>query len=167
MPVSPPIELTLAGHTFRFKRLTWRDEVRFSLKHPEATRKSYTAMAMTTVDGIPATYEQSLTILEALPRPICDRVIIYYMGSLPPRRKFDTEIPYSAPEASYYTQRVEEDEEASLSTEEETLNRTFGEDEVAEAKDLAMRMAKGTHFAGVSRVTEVEEEAPKYDAMVT
>ena len=137
---TPEIKLTLAGHIFQFKRLTWREEVLFSKNHPQATRRGYTAASMSSVDGLPVTYEQAHTILKALPRPICDRVIIYYMGSLPTRRKFAVAIPYSAPEAAQFTKAFEEEEETEESKEEEAMNQMFGKEEVAEAQALARKM---------------------------
>ena len=183
LPDSSPIELKLAGHTFRFRRLSWREEVQFSQKHPDATRRDYAAAAMATVDGLPITYDQAKAVLLELPRPICDRVIIFYMGSLPGRRQFQVDLPYRAPEASAYTRQVGAEDEELMSAEEEQLNRTFGAEEVAEAQALAREMVKGTKAAGVSRSIlnddtrelphvppsgegGVEEEAPRYHMVV-
>ena len=101
------IELPLVGHHFRFRRLTWVDEVQFSQKHPGATRVDYVAYAMAQIDDKVVTFDQAQTVLLRMPRPVRDRVLVFYMGSLPTRRVFDTEIPYAAPEPTSYQEAVD------------------------------------------------------------
>lgn len=151
------MSLPLAGHTFLFRRLTWRDEVAFARKNPEASRLHYVAQALESVDGRKVSGAQGVTILSALPRPIADRVVIFYMGSLPGRRILTTEFPYVAPEPHTYQGVVDTEAESLADTEEEILERRFGSEDVAAAKELAHRMVEGTHYAGVSRSLEGED----------
>ena len=162
------IELPLVGHHFRFRRLTWADEVQFSQQHPGATRVDYAASALVQVDDKAVTFEQSQALLLRMPRPVRDRVLIFYMGSLPSRRVFSVEVPYMAPEPATYQQQVDAEGEEQASAEDEYLNRTFGEEEVKEAKAQALEMAKGTNFAGVgpSIGGSVDEEPPQYHVVV-
>ena len=143
-----PIELKLAGHVFRFTRRSWGEDVRFAVEHPEATRTDYTAFGLVSVDGVPVDYAKSNVILQALPKPIRERVVLYYLGSLPGRRKFTVEMPYEAPQVQAYMRRAEKEQAAVSSNEDDLLNRTFGEDEVQEAHELSLQMAEGTHYAG-------------------
>lgn len=167
---SNPIELVLVNHTFRFRRLTWRDEVEFSQKHPAATRVDYAAYALDSVDSRVLTFEQARAALAALPKPIRDRVLVFYMGSLPTRRSFTAEVPYAAPEPVPYQQQVTSEFEEQEGEGEDALERTFGKEEVAEAQALARRMAENTGYAGVGpALTDegIDEEPPTYHMVVT
>lgn len=164
------IELPLVGHTFRFRRLTWRDEVAFSQEHPAATRVDYVAFALDSVDEKALTFEQARTALASLPKPIRDRVMVFYMGSLPTRHTFSVEIPYTAPEPVPYQQQVDSEQEAQDEAGEDLLEQTFGREEVQEAQALARRMAENTGYAGVGRALAeegIDEEPPAYHMVVT
>lgn len=154
-----PIELKLAGHAFQFTRRTWGEDVRFAVQHPEASRTDYTSFGLFSVDGARVGYDQANILLKALPKPIRDRVVSYYMGSLPSRRKFTVETPFEAPPVRAYMRRVEEERERAVSDDDEMLSRTFGEEEVQEAGDLALKMAKATHFAGATKALDPQTSA--------
>lgn len=181
-PASETVKLPLVGREFVFRRLTWRDEVAFALEHPGASRLDYVATALVAVDGKSVTTTQAHTILAALPRPIALRVVIFYMGSLPDRRLLTVDLPYVAPEPSVYQGTVDQEAEELESREDELLERQFGAEEVAESKALAVQMARGTNFAGVTRSLAdepvetpaptdpfdgMDEEPPRYHAVVT
>lgn len=156
------VEVTLAGHTFVFRRLSWREEVEFSQRTGATGRQAYIANALTTVDGKTLGFDDALKLLRTLPRPIYERVVVFYLGSLPTRRIPTALVPYAAPEAATYQRRVDEDDEDLQSEEERMLERTFGKDEVEEQRDLAQRMVAGTKAAGVTRsLLEDEQEAPQ------
>jgi hypothetical protein len=161
-PGKSEVDLPLAGHKFTFRRLTWREEVEFSQRSGGTGRQAYIANALTTVDGKTVDYESALKMLRTLPRPIYERVVVYYLGSLPGRRIPTSPTPYQAPEAASY-QRVVDTEDEEMQTEEERiLERTFGKDEVEEQRELAQRMVKGTHAAGVTRsLLEDDQAAPQ------
>lgn len=154
-----PIELKLAGHTFRFTRRTWGEDVQFAIEHPESTRTDYTAFGLSSVDGSSVDYSRACILLQALPKPIRDRVVFYYMGSLPNRRKFTVDIPFEAPPVRAYMRRVEEEKAKAVSDDDDLLNRTFGEEEVREAGDLALRMAKAANFVGATKAHEPQTSA--------
>lgn len=161
-PGKSEVDLTLAGHKFTFRRLTWREEVEFSQRSGGTGRQAYIANALTTVDGKTVDYESALKMLRTLPRPIYERVVVYYLGTLPGRRIPTVEIPYTAPEAATYQRAVEADDEDLQTEEERVLERTFGKDEVEEQRDLAQRMVAGTKAAGVTRsLLEDGQEAPQ------
>lgn len=164
------IELPLVGHTFRFRRLSWRDEVGFSQAHPAASRVDYVAFALASVDDKTLSFEQARTALASIPKPIRDRVMVFYMGSLPTRRDFTTEVPYTAPEPVPYQHQVSSEMEEQDEAGDDALERTFGKEEVAEAQALAHQMAEGTHYAGVGRsLTEesIDEDPPTYHMVVS
>lgn len=180
---SPPagvVNLTLVGRVFTFRRLTWRDEILFAQQNPSATRLDYAIHALQRVDDQQVTPQQARVILEALPKPISARVVVLYLGSLPDRREFSVDVPYTAPEPTTYQETVDDETEALLREEDEALERRFGAEDVAESKALALQMAKGTHYAGVTRPLEpeaptpapnvtdggVDEEPPRYHALV-
>lgn len=160
-PETSEVSLPLAGHKFTFRRLTWREEVIFSQKTGETGRQAYIANALTTVDGKTVQFDDAVKILRTLPRPIYERVVVFYLGSLPGRRLPLVTLPYQAPEAASYQRQVEDDDEDLQAEEDRILERTFGHDEVEEQKDLARRMVEGTNRAGVTRsLLEDEQEAP-------
>jgi hypothetical protein len=176
-PGKSEVDLPLAGHKFTFRRLTWREEIEFSQRSGTTGRQAYIANALTTVDGKTLGYDDALKMLRTLPRPIYERVVVFYLGSLPGRRIPTTEIPYTAPEAATYQRNVEADDEDLQSEEDRILERTFGKDEVEEQKDLAQRMVAGTKATGVTRslleeepshpgADGVDEEPPKYHMVV-
>jgi hypothetical protein len=161
-PGNSEVLLTLAGHKFTFRRLTWREEIEFSQRTGESGRLVYVANAMTTVDGKRIQFEDALKLLKTLPTPIRERVGIFYLGSLPGRRLLTSDTPYTAPEAATYQRNVEADDEDLQSEEERILERTFGRDEVEEQRELAQRMVAGTKAAGVTRsLLKDGQEAPQ------
>lgn len=180
---SPPadvVNLTLVGRVFTFRRLTWRDEILFAQQNPSATRLDYAIHALLRVDDHVVTPDQARVILEALPKPLSARVVVLYMGSLPEHRDLQADIPYAAPEPTSYQEAVDDETEALLREEDEALERRFGAEDVAESKALALQMAEGTNYAGVTRPLEpdaptpapnvtdggVDEEPPRYHALV-
>ena len=180
-PTSHVVTLPLLGREFTFRRLTWRDEILFAKAHPQATRLDYAIHALQAVAGQAVTPEQARIILEALPKPIQARVVVLYVGALPDHRTFQSDIPYTAPEPSAYQDTVDDEAQALANEEDEALERRFGAEDVAESKALAAQMARGTHYAGVTRPLDpeaptpspnvtgdggVDEEPPRYHALV-
>ena len=170
-PESETVTLPLVGRDFVFRRLTWVDEIRFTQDHPTATRRDYVAAALISVGGKSCTYDVARQILNALPKPIADRVMLFYLGSLPGRRILTTDFPYHAPEAAAYQSRVSAEEESLADTEDEILERRFGSEDVQASKELAERMVQGTHYAGVTPALEpptpdIDEEPPSYHMVV-
>lgn len=152
------VSLDLAGHTYTFRRLAWDEEIRFAVDHPEGSRRTYVAYAMLSLDGKSVSFEQADALLRALPKPVVDRVIIFYYGSLPTRRTPTIPTAYSAPEPLAYARRVASEEDEVEDAEREVLDRTFGAEEVEESLDLGRRMVAGTNRAGVSAPTPPENE---------
>jgi len=149
------ITLPLAGHVFAFRRLTWKEEIGFAKTAVNPSRLDYAAFALGTVDGKHVTYQDSIRLLRGLPRPIQERVVIFYMGSLPKRRILDVEELYSAPEPAPYRERQAIEAEEVDPAEAEMLKR-YGREEVGEAEALAQRMASAANYAGSSPATPDE-----------
>ena len=166
IPPSSPISLRLRGHEFVFRRLTWREEVAFARRVPNARRVDYVAYAMTTIDGKATSYEQALQVITNLPRPISERVVIFYLGSLPARRLMDPINIYVAPDPVPYRERVEIEEAEAEDAAEKAMVAKFGHDEVAEANALASKMAQGTHFAGATPATTSDLEPDAVEAQM-
>ena len=149
------IQLTLAGHTFTFRRLSWRDEVKFSLGTAHPTRLDYCAWAMDSVDSKPIGYSDALTLLQRLPKPIQDRVVVFYLGSLPARRSFTlVGNLYTAPDPAPYVERVAIEPDTEDSGEREVLRR-FGREEVDEAEAQAEAMARASNYAGATAPSSI------------
>lgn len=181
-PNKSKVEVSLADHVFTFRRLDWREEIHFSQQAGVTGRQAYIANALTAVDGKAVTYDQSLALLKTLPRPIYERVVIFYLGSLPGRRILTSDTPWAAPEPAAYQSRVADEDQEILDEEERLLERTFGHDEVEEQRELARRMVAGTKGAGISRslsddetlpppgpraAGDLDEEPPRYHMVVT
>lgn len=163
VPLTSPIRLDLAGHVYVFHRLTWAEEVRFTQAHPGGSRRAYVAYALDTLDSQTLTYEQADTLLKFLPRPVLDRVIIFYYGSLPGRRAPLADIPYVAPEPLEHLRNVTAESEDQEDAERSALDRTFGAEDVDEALALGHKMVQGTKGAGLSPVTPPAENEFKVE----
>lgn len=156
-PQVSPIHLDLAGHVYAFHPLTWSEEVAFAVAHPGGSRRVYVAYAMDTLDGRTVTFEQADTLLKALPRPVLDRVIVFYYGSLPGRRVPTAIVPYTAPTPLEHARCVTAETDSVGDAERESLDRTFGAEDVDEALALGHQMVEGTKGAGLSPVTPDNE----------
>ena len=164
-----PIGLNLKDHKFTFRRLTWREEVVFARKLVKPRRIDYVAYAMANVDEKVVTYEQAILLLTNLPRPISERVVIYYLGSLPERRLVTLSSIYAAPDPVPSRQRVEIEAEEGEDAAESALIAKFGRGEVVEAEAMGDKIAAGTGLVGATPATAqvLEGSAEALMAQVT
>ena len=150
VPLTSPIRLDLAGHSYVFHRLTWSEEVAFTRDHPSGSRRVYVACALDTLDNQTLTFTQADTLLKSLPKPVLDRVIVFYYGSLPGRRAPQATTPSTAPEPLEHIRNVTAESDDLEDEERSTLDRTFGSEDVDEALALGHKMIQGTKGAGLS-----------------
>lgn len=145
-PTTLEVGLTLLGHRYVFRRMSWREEIRLSLDSPTSTRMDYVIRALKSVDEKSLTPEQSSKLIMALPKPVRERVAIFYLGSLPSRRLLDASIPYQAPEPSSHALGVDDPGPSAASDEEQMIRESFGEEEAVEMRNLTKRILQTSNL---------------------
>ena len=150
-PEPQTIPVTIAGHVFLFRRLTWRDDLRFQALRAKEPKLSLLSYALVSVDQRPV---GSLAVAQKLvmkyPKPVRERLVILYRGSLPDNRLLEATLPELAPEPKAAQALIEEDEENAEQAAEEYLNRRFGSDEANEANEQALAIARAAGMTGAT-----------------
>lgn len=149
--VSPTdVTVTMAGHVFVFRRLTWRDDIRLYLIRQGDPDLHLLSFALTSVDGKPVDVSAASAMIAALPRPVRERLIIFYRGSLPSHRLGETKIPSSAPPPAVLRARVEAETEEVEEQADDYLERKFGREEAEAARAQGRAIAAATGAVGVT-----------------
>jgi hypothetical protein len=129
-PTPETISVTIAGHVFTFRRLTWRDDLRFQALRSKDPKLSLLAYAMVSVDERPVgSLATGQKLVMKYPKPVRERLVILYKGSLPDNRLLDAALPELAPEPKVAQAVIDQDEESTEQKAEDYLNRRFGADE--------------------------------------
>ena len=167
-PISfAPITIEIAGHRFDFRRLTWRDEMRFHAMHQKHERLSQLSFAMVSVDSRPLRMQDAHRLVQSLPRPVRERLVILYRGSLPSNRLPEADLPKAAPEPRVIQATINEETEDAEQTDEDFLERKFGRDEVRAATAQAQAIAQASNLQGAVKalpddcITDEEEPPPQ------
>lgn len=171
-PTPETIPIAIAGHAFLFRRLTWRDDLRFQELRAKDPKLNLLAFAMVSVDGRPVgTLAVAQRLVLKYPKPVRERLVILYRGSLPDNRLLDAELPGLIPEPRVVQAAIDQDAESEEQAAEDYLNRRFGVDEAREANEQALAIAQAAGLAGATSAlperTGVDEDGPEPDQPVS
>jgi hypothetical protein len=150
-------EVKLLNYTFRFKRLTWREE--FLIKFPKGKDQTrvYLSHALKEVSGLSVeTIEEATRILEALPSAISSRVFRIYKGQIQPNQRFETAALYKAPEPNKFRVLLQDDETEKDELAERArirLEQQFGHREVAAATAVDLQILKASKLRGAIKAS--------------
>jgi len=146
------VEIPLNSFRYRFRRLTWREELQLPFTKTEDQRLTFLAHALADVSGFKIESKADAgKILAQLPPAIFWRIWILYRGGLPDDRFFSTEGLFKAPDQKAYIKRIVEEEQA---TEEQVdqatqqLESQFGVAEVREAQAVGSQLFAHAKKAG-------------------
>lgn len=145
------IDIPIMSHVLSFRRLAWEEEIASTPLHKEP-RRAYLIQALSKVNGQDLSIEKATEIINTLRRPVFDRVYTIYMGSLPARRKFSSETPYTAPTAREYIARLESEDEKRERDVDAAMRDKFSEEELEEAQDISDKIVKGTGLKGAVKI---------------
>src|SRR5574337_996933 len=138
------VEIALLNYQFKFRALTWREEVGMKFDPKDDRMRVILTHALCEVSGLPVkSIDEARRVLAPLPPPVVYRVFVIYKGSLPPPRLFNTVGLYKAPEPNRLAvqfERVEEEREAVMDRVEAEMEAKFGRKEIQEARDLERQM---------------------------
>jgi hypothetical protein len=150
-PVPEIIPISIAKHVFTFRRLTWRDDMRFHLLHEKDPKLTLLAYAMVGVDGKRvASLQDAQRMVMGLPKPVRERLVILYRGSLPDNRMLDALLPAAVPEPKVVQAMVDEEAEDEEEAAEKFLERKFGPEEAREANEQAELIARASGMRGAT-----------------
>ena len=138
------VNVELLHYKFRFKKLTWREEMAIHVDKDKDPLRDILSYALVQVSGLlPVSIEESKKVIAAIPEPIMTRVWKVYRGLLPPAKKFSTIDLYQAPKPSAFMGKVMEDDNKEESTHDKMVREMearFGKAEVADEAELSRRL---------------------------
>lgn len=152
------VDVTLLQYKFRFRKLTWREELAIKIPAGKNQVRPILIAALVEVSGIPVTTPESAAkIIAALPIPVASRVFRIYKGSLPASRTFETVGLYRAPEPSSYIKRIAESDEVVEEATDRVMQRMeqqFGKKELQEAAEIDRQILAGSQKRGAVRLED-------------
>ena len=129
------VDIPLNNYTYRFRKLSYREEFAINAAPGEDSRKTILTAALTEVSGLPVVAGDAVQIMAALPDPVIARTWVLYRTGLPDAKFFTTKGLYRAPDPVDFSAREAANEEKR----EEIIDRTvahlehkFGRKELAE-----------------------------------
>jgi hypothetical protein len=151
-------DIQLLNYTFRFKRLTWREEFKIKYDKKQNPYKVWLAHALVAVSGISVgSVEDALKVLEPLPSSVVRRMYAQYKIGFPNARRFETAVLYRAPEPSEYSARVAKDEQqleqGVTDPAVQSLVNKYGERELREAQDISKKILEASRLRGAVKAT--------------
>jgi hypothetical protein len=154
------VEVKLLQYTFRFRKLSWREEFGIKFDPKEDRIRTILAFALTDISGFKInTVDEARSVLAAIPPSITERVYIIWQGSMPNARMFSTMGLWKAPEAARYQQRVkliEEEREEIMDRAEAEMEKKFGVKELREARARERLMVEKSKGRGLTKATPDE-----------
>jgi hypothetical protein len=149
LPATVPI--TIAGHVFIFRRMTWRDDMRFMELQKKDPLLSLLAYAMVEADGRPiGGLAVARKIIMGIPRPVRSRLTVLYRGSLPSNRLLEATLPKLAPEPKAIQAVIEQEEGDGEQEAEDYLDRKYGHQEASSAREQEQSIAQAAGFRGAT-----------------
>lgn len=150
------VEVKLLNYTFRFKKLTWREE--FTIKFPvgKDQKRVYLAHALVEISGSKLTsFAEATRVVDSLPTAISSRVFRIYKGQFPPNRRFATASLFKAPEPNKYNVILEKDEEDRDKLADQArirLESQFGRKELDQAAEIDRKILGASGLRGAIKV---------------
>jgi hypothetical protein len=146
------VEIPLNSFRYRFRRLTWREEIRIPFTPAEDHRKTLLIHALSDISGMPVeSQDDARKILNQLPEKILSKIWVLYRGNGPEERYYTSRGLYDAPDQKVFVQRVQEQNEAVGRVADratEQMERRFGAKELAEAREVESRMVEAVKKQG-------------------
>jgi hypothetical protein len=150
------VEVKLLNYTFRFRKLTWREETAIKIPKGKSQVRPVLVTALVNVSGLDVkSPEEAKKVIAALPTPVADRVYRIYKGLLPPNQKFETAALYQAPEPSIYVKRVVAEEDVVDEASDRVMKKmeqSFGKRELEEAAEVDRQIVQGSQLRGAVRL---------------
>jgi hypothetical protein len=92
-PTSPAqsvsfVEIPLNKFVYRFRRLSWREELRLKFKPKDDQRRVVLALALHDVSGLVLSPSEATKALQAIPEAVLWRIWVLYRADLPAERYY-------------------------------------------------------------------------------
>jgi hypothetical protein len=156
------VHTEIAGHSYTFRRLTWRDEIAQTTLLMTAgkldPRRILLASMLSKIDGKPLTFESAFRVTKALRTPVLERVYMIAVGGMPDHRVFSVGPLYRAPEVKTFARKVIEEEEAEAESGDRFLEGIFGKDEVDEEREMEAAILKASGKKGAIKLNPFTQE---------
>jgi hypothetical protein len=153
-----PVEIKILKYTFRFRHLSWREEVAIKFGKNADRVRVVLAHALTEVSGLKiGSVAEATKVLNAVPGSVIQRMLILYKGSLPIPRRFSTTDLYRAPNTVTVAKRLEEVEQTRdkiMDKVEAEMRQKFGNQEIEETLEAERLMMKNSKMRGATRATD-------------
>ena len=110
------IEIPLHSYVYRFRRLTWPEELRLRSAPGADQCKVVMAAAMVNVSRLPVTQADALRILGNIPEALIWRIWLLCRANLPDDRYYSSGGLYEAPDTMTYRKHIDAQDHASAQT---------------------------------------------------
>lgn len=151
------VEVKLLKYAFRFRPLSWREELGMVFPPKADRRRVLLSHALAEVSGLKVnTAADGLRVMDALPISVVHRVFILYRAALPDPRVFTTIGLYRAEEANAFhgrIERAEEETEKIMDRVEQEMAQKFGRRELAEQRAQEAEMLKNSKGVGLTKAS--------------
>jgi len=151
------VEVRLLKYAFRFRPLSWREELGMVFPPKADRRRVLLSHALAEISGLKVnTAEEGLKVMDALPISVVHRVFILYRAALPEPRVFTTIGLYKAEEPNAFHGRIEKSEEETeriMDRVEQEMAQKFGRAELAEQRAQEAEMLKNSRGVGLTKAT--------------
>lgn len=149
------VEIKLLKYKFRFRQLTWREEIGIKIEPHKNRLRSLLSHALVEVSGLKIdTAESAIKVLDAIPASVIQRVFILWRDAAPAPRLFSTVGLYKAPAPNQFVkefEKVEEQREHIMDMVEQEMEKKFGRKELEEARQIERQMAINSKMRGATK----------------
>jgi hypothetical protein len=150
-------EVKLLQYSFRFRQLSWREELGMLFPEKVDRRRTLLAHALSEISGLKVnTTEEGMKVMDALPISVVHRVFILYRAAQPEPRVFTTTGLYRADEPNAFHARIaraEEDSEKIMDRVEQEMAQKFGRKELEEQVELEREMLRNSKGIGLTKAS--------------
>ena len=149
------VEVPILNYVFRFRRLSWREELDF--KPGKDLFREKLIHALVSVSGLPvSSVEEARKVLSPMAYPVIHRVYFLYWNSLPPDRGFETGSLYIAPEPDEYNEQMEKEISESDRIADRamrSLEGRFTKEQLEEEAEISRKIVTNSKLRGATRPT--------------
>jgi hypothetical protein len=147
-----PVQVPIGKHMFLFRRLTWEDDLKIVIPEKTDPRRAVLAQALVSIDGRSLTLEEGTKAISLLRTPVLDRVFTIFNGSLPPRRKFEVDPLWEAPEPKVVRKRIDDEEDTRERAHDDFIRQSFEPAELAENEAIENAIVANSGFKGAVKL---------------
>ncbi len=137
------VEIPLNKFVYRFRRLTWREELQMKFVPKDDQRRVVLATALHNVSGLALSRSDARKAVQALPEAVLWRVWVLYRADLPADRYYTSGGLYAAPDPNTHRAQIEVEERRADAVTDRAMaevERQFGGKGVTDAMDISQRM---------------------------